>query len=144
MAVFSISCKDKPTQTSDFSGFNDSLSFNKDQGFTQFLGKTIRSRDALESTGSYFWAEFTEEGIKYGAGGETSKPNPYSSTVKLSSSAFGTTTNPKADFMGSGSAGTQEGSITFTVDGEVIKNITVVFTKGTSYDGKTIICQFLN
>ena len=143
MAVFSISCKDKPTQTSDFSGFNDNLSINTNQGFTQFLGKTIRSRDALESTGSYFWAEFTQDGIKYGAGGETSKPNPYSSTVGLSKDALGT--NSKANFTGSSSEGTaQSGSITFENNGDVITKVGVSFTSGTSYDGQTFDCQYLN
>ena len=141
IALFSISCKNKSTQSSDFSAVDNGLVVNPDADFTQFVGKTIRSKQALEATGSYFWAEFTEDGIKYGAGGESIKPNPYSSEVSVSKSAL---KNKTATFSGTGSAGEQKGSITFENNGEVITKVSVKFTSGTSYNGQTIDCQFLN
>ena len=140
IALFSISCKNKSTQSSDFSAI-DNVVVDPEADFTQFVGKTIRSKQALEATGSYFWAEFTEDGIKYGAGGESIKPNPYSSEVSVSKSAL---KNKTATFSGTGSAGEQKGSITFENNGEVITKVSVKFTSGTSYNGQTIDCQFLN
>ena len=140
IALFSISCKNKSTQSSDFSAI-DNVVVDPEADFTQFVGKTIRSKQALEATGSYFWAEFTEDGIKYGAGGENIKPNPYSSEVSVSKSAL---KNKTATFSGTGSAGEQKGSITFENNGEVITKVSVKFTSGTSYNGQTIDCQFLN
>ena len=140
IALFSISCKNKSTQSSDFSAI-DNVVVDPEADFTQFVGKTIRSKQALEATGSYFWAEFTEDGIKYGAGGESIKPNPYSSEVSVSKSAL---KNKTATFSGTGSAGEQKGSITFENNGNVITKVSVKFTTGTSYTGQTIDCQFLN
>ena len=144
IAVISAGCKNKPTQTNDFAGFDESVSpVDKTKDFTQFLGRTIRSKSSIGNTSgmAYFWAKFTDDGISYGAGTEAS--GNFSQTTFLAKSAL----NDKvAKFDGkAGSDGVvQEGTITFTDDGTSITSITVKFTKGTSYQGQTIECQFVN
>ena len=143
IAIFLVSCRDKPTGLNDFSELNDTLAIDAGQSFTQFVGRTIRSKESISSgIAAYFWAEFTEDGIKYGSGGETSKPDSYNSTVGLSKTVFGSSYT--AYFTGSGSAGSQQGYIRFEVDGDFFKKIEVKFTSGTSYDGQTFDCQFVN
>ena len=129
----------------DFAGFNENVAIDTTttEGFKQFLGKTIRSKSSLENTSgmAYFWAKFTEDGISYGAGTEST--GSFIHTTFLSKSAL----NDKvAKFDGkAGTDGvTQEGTITFADNGTSITSITVKFTKGTSYEGQTIDCQFVN
>ncbi len=90
---------------------------------------------------AYFWAKFTADGISYGAGTETS--GNFSQTTLLEKSILSTKV---ANFRGEkGSDGVeQKGTITFDDDTTSITNITVKFTQGTSYQGQTFECQFVN
>ena len=72
IAALTISCKNKPTGTSDFAGFDENMALNGStlsrDDFTKFIGKTIRSRDPISGNIGYFWAEFSAEGIKFRQG----------------------------------------------------------------------------
>ena len=112
--------------------------------FEQFLGKTIRSKSSIGNTSgmAYFWAKFTENGISYGAGTEST--GSFIQTTFLAKSALSTKV---AQFEKNTTTGQeQKGTITFEVDAgnTLITNIKVYFESGTSYDGETIECQFVN
>ena len=141
IALISTACKSKPTQTSDFSGFDENVApVNPTRDFTQFLGKTIRSKEPITQPAFYFWAKFTDEGISYGQG--TDATPSFVNTIFLEKSAL---SDKAAKFSGNTSSGvTQKGTITFTDDGTSITSIVVKLEEGTSYDGQTISCQFVN
>ena len=144
IAVISAGCKNKPTQTNDFAGFDESVSpVDTSKDFTQFLGRTIRSKSSIGNTSgmAYFWAKFTEDGISYGAGTESS--GSFIQTTLLEKSILSTKV---ANFRGEkGSDGVEQtGTIAFDDDGTSITSITVKFVKGTSYAGQTFECQFVN
>ena len=144
IAALTISCKNKPTGTSDFSGFNEYVDLNVKEGFSQFKGKTIRSRDALSGGMGYFWATFDDKGINYGAGDEGSKPRGgYSYQAKLNNDAL-ENNGSKANFSDN------KGSIQFLANaGEKVSKITVTFDKDSGYakeyiDASPFECQFVN
>ena len=89
---------------------------------------------------AYFWAKFTDDGISYGAG--TEADGNFSQTTFLQKSAL---SERKAQFTKNTTTGKEQtGTITFADDGSSITGITVEFKTGTSYDGQTIECQFVN
>ena len=142
IAVISAGCKNKPTQTNDFAGFDENVQgIGQNESLTTLLGKTIRSRNALENSGGmgYLWAKFTEDGISYGQGGEASPT--FNNPLKASQNAFN---NYSATFTGTVNEKEQSGDITIQVDSGIITNVQVKFTKGTSYDNQVINCQFVN
>ena len=113
----------------------------QNESLTTLLGKTIRSRNPITEPSYYLWAKFTENGISYGAGTEST--GSFNQTTFLQKSAL---SDKVAKFDGkAGTDGvTQEGTITFADNETSITSITVKFTKGTSYEGQTIDCQFVN
>ena len=150
IAALTISCKNKPTGSNDFSGFNEytDIDFDDARGFAQFVGKTIRSRDALLGSTFYFWATFDDNGIKYGSGSEGSKPitgnlDGYVLHTSLNKSALSSANN-KANFSDN------KGSIFFEAKaGDKVSKITVTFDKDSGYakeyiDASPFECQFVN
>ena len=147
IAALTISCKNKPTGTSDFSGWQY-LDLDTGKDFTQFANKTIRSKSGITTDGStgYLWATFDNAGIKFGQGKETSKPSGgsydgYHYYGKLTKSLLDNATVTFED-------ANVEGNITFEAKpGEKISSIKVKITKGASQDiinlGE-IDCQFVN
>ena len=147
IAALTISCKNKPTGTSDFSGWQY-LDLDPSKDFTQFANKTIRSKNGITTDGStgYLWATFDNAGIKFGQGSEAYKPSGgkhdgYHYYGELNKSLLNTATVTFKD-------GDVGGDITFVANqGEKISSIKVKITKGASQDiinlGE-IDCQFVN
>lgn len=140
IAAIVISCSDKPTASNDFAGFDDSVTVSStnvtSEDFKTFIGKTIRSREAISKDGivGYFWAEFNNGGIKYGQGDELNKGGlPHN--AQLNTSAF---TNSRANFSDN------NGYVEFQLGGSTITNIQICLTNS-SFQMRTNIfdCQFV-
>ncbi len=141
IAVISAGCKNKPTQTNDFAGFDENVQgIQANESLTTLLGKTIRSRNPITEPSYYLWAKFTEDGISYGIGDSV---NPtFNTALTASANAFN---NFKATFSGTINNNKQSGDITIEVVDGLIKNVKVKFTEGNSYvDKGDISCQFVN
>ena len=149
IAALTISCKNKPTGTNDFSGFEYvNINFDSEEGFAQFVGKTIRSKAAITVDGStgYFWATFDDKGISFGQGTEAYKPtggehSGYPHFGQLNKSALSKNGN-KANFNDT----KVKGDILFEANvGEDVNKIIVNITDGASaeYLNKNFDCGFV-
>ena len=144
IAALTISCKNKPTGTSDFAGFDDTVSIGSNlittNDYQTIIKKhnTIRSRKAISADGitGYFWGEFVDDGIKYGQGTVDYKGGlPHKAT--LSPVAFSTNTN-KANFNNN------DGSIEFQLDNSnTITNIKITLSNNNFGNYGTFDAQFV-
>lgn len=137
IATMVMACKNRTTEASYSESETvtiDSGSISSQKDFKQLIGKTIRSKEAIAGEVFYFWAEFDENGIKYGQGTSDMPPSSYRN-ASLNLDAF---TDNRVNFSDN------NGAIKFAFAGKMITNIEVVFTSGTdiSYAGKTFECQF--
>ena len=147
IAALTISCKNKPTGSNDFAGFDENMALNgstltKDD-FTKFIGKTIRSRAPISGGIGYFWAEFSADGIKFGQGDSENKGSlPEDAQLNLDALA-----DNKANFKADNNKG---GSIKFELDADnKITDIIVTISSGASPDiiaamKSGVKCQFVN
>ena len=143
IAVLTISCNKKTTETSDFMGWDESVGIDSAADFKQFKGKTIRSVEGITTDKLfYFWATFDDNGIKFGQSDAEHKGSlPNRGLLNAS---------PLGDSYTANFTGEIQGTITFTADAlaeggieSKVKSIKVYFQKGTSYEGETFECKFV-
>ena len=147
IAALTISCKNKPTGTNEFAGFDENVtisggSFTIDD-FKSFKGRTIRSITQYgDYDGLYLWAEFDDNGIRYGSGSKD-RPDNLAGTATLQTDAF--KDSQKADFSNN------DGSIQFELkDGKISSILVIIKGLHHTLEGSTvgtetpIPCQFVN
>ena len=160
IAALTISCKNKPTGTNEFAWVDETIEVpptytpeepnNPKYEITQknwsiLIDKIIKSEVSLDDGGiGYFWAEFSDTGIKYGQGDAGSPPQRGSHKGNHGNYDYTSTLN--IDAMADNKLNSSDGKISliFTLNNNEIANVKVVFTSdsGTSFSGKEIICKF--
>ena len=157
IAALTISCKNKPTGTNDFAGFDENVALKDgsdkitEENFKNFVNRTIHSRDSIDENGDgkadgykWFWAKFDASGIQFDVLGTPSleKAPNYRYNATLSANPLSDNT---ANFdAGKGPKGDDvKATIKFELENSKIKNIIVTFQAGTDFNNSAISCQFL-